>query len=129
MNEEFPVITDFIGVLSSISDQFLWRPDCHIICGATRYQVVHSTTVSGGCQGEEDNRHNIRRYRQSHDCSAFYFFAAPATIPINCHRATETQRKKERSILFIASSSRIFFSYSLSLSLTLSVSVALWQFI
>jgi len=30
-------------------------------------------TVSDGYQGEEDNRHNIRRYRQSHGCSAFYF--------------------------------------------------------
>lgn len=31
-------------------------------------------TVSDGYQGEEDSRHNIRRYRQSHGCSAFYFF-------------------------------------------------------
>ena len=30
-------------------------------------------TVSDGYQGEEDSRHNIRRYRQSHGCSAFYF--------------------------------------------------------
>jgi hypothetical protein len=37
-------------------------------------------TVSDGYQGEEDSRHNIRRCRQSHGCSAFYFFAAPINV-------------------------------------------------
>jgi hypothetical protein len=53
-------MTDSIRFLHFIADQDVWRPDCLSICGATRYQVVYSTTVSGGCQGEEDNRHNIQ---------------------------------------------------------------------
>src|SRR5215475_578563 len=86
------VITDFIGFLRLVADQGLWRRDCLTLCGATRYHVVHSTTVSGGCRCEEDNRHNIRRYRQSHDCSAFIFCR-------NSHRDTadtELKRKKDR---------------------------------
>jgi hypothetical protein len=79
-------MTDFIGFLRLVADQGLWRRDCVSICGATRYHVVHSTTVSGGCRCEEDNRHNIRRYRQSHDCSAFIFAI----------RATEPERKRNR---------------------------------
>src|SRR5215475_8953666 len=97
MKRESPVIADFIVVLSFITEHVLWRPDCHNIFGATRYHVVNSTTVSGGCQGEEDNRHHIRRYRQSHDCSAFYFLPP---LPRSEYIATEPQShraaKKER---------------------------------
>ena len=38
-------------------------------------------TVSDGYQGEEDSRRNIRRYRQSHGCSAFYFAFGNASLP------------------------------------------------
>ncbi len=60
MRRENAVMIDSIEVLHFITDQALWRLDCQSVCGATRYQVVNSTTVSGGCQGEEDNRHNIQ---------------------------------------------------------------------
>jgi hypothetical protein len=60
MKRGSPLVIDFIEFLRFISGQVFWRPDCKSICGATRYHVVNSTTVSGGCQGEEDNRHNIQ---------------------------------------------------------------------
>jgi hypothetical protein len=89
-----------------------------------------------------------RRYRQSHDCSAFYFCQTcpdpnkspqshRATEP-QSHRATEPQRRKKGETekkrgrekrRYVSLSLRFSFPLSLPLSLRLCGSVALWRFI
>src|SRR5215510_14996938 len=117
-------MTDFIEVLRLIAGRVLWRRDCTSMSGATRYQVVHSTTVSGGCRCEEDNRHNIRRYRQSHDCSAFIFCH-------NSHRDTADtepkERRMERDKQLMRFNFPIYLSRSLLLPSHLCGSVAIRQ--